>query len=470
MKYKHLFFIALTLCFLNAKSQQYSLFNTRTLFDSFENPAVKAFTLDSSRKFAANFLLPNYALNAANNGSANNLIRRIFNDGVYDSNLLPLGSNGVNTLNLNSNLYLLTFKVFTSHKNNQEIGFAWQVRTDLQANYTNETLGLLQNYKHFNNQLFDGVLNNNAYLQNYHQLSISIRENLTKQLAFGLKLSALSGIAYNSVATNNSSLLIDKANNSINASLNGTYRASFMKDGDLNRSTLMPNFKNPGFAVTLGTTYQSKSGFFIMANVKDLGFINWRKTAYIANYKFSATVNDINIKDNNEITEEITNNITNTEKQQNFITPTNARADFLISKTFNFYKPSLIVSKNLFQNGGDIAFVNTLKYNSLSASITPTYNFNNFFMLGLQAMYQTPNFEFFVGTDNLTRTASMLNNINSENPTVRQGHVGASFYMGIGIKFGKKVEHPLNLSTMPGVNGQKPYKGFFRSLFNLFRR
>ena len=91
-------------------------------------------------------------------------------------------------------------------------------------------------------------------------------------------------------------------------------------------------------------------------------------------------------------------------------------------------------------------------------------------MLGLQAMYQTPNFEFFVGTDNLTRTASMLNNINSENPTVRQGHVGASFYMGIGIKFGKKVEHPLNLSTMPGVNGQKPYKGFFRSLFNLFRR
>jgi hypothetical protein len=42
--------------------------------------------------------------------------------------------------------------------------------------------------------------------------------------------------------------------------------------------------------------------------------------------------------------------------------------------------------------------------------------------------------------------------------------------MGIGIKFGKKVEHPFNLSTMPGVNGQKPYKGFFRSLFNLFRR
>ncbi|HEY0175503.1 MAG TPA: hypothetical protein VGC08_03930, partial [Pedobacter sp.] len=49
-------------------AQQYGLFNTRTLFDAFENPSQKAFVLDSSRQYASNFLLPYFGLNAANKG------------------------------------------------------------------------------------------------------------------------------------------------------------------------------------------------------------------------------------------------------------------------------------------------------------------------------------------------------------------------------------------------------------------
>ncbi len=464
-------FLTISVCFLFsiAKAQQYSLFNTKTLYDAFENPSVKAFTLDSSRKFASNFLLPNFTLNASNNGSANNLIRKIINEGIYDSSLLPLGKGGVNTLNINSNIYLLTLRIFSSYKYNQEIGLAWQLRSDVQANYTNETLGILQNYKHFSDQPYNNALNNNAYQQNYHQFSISIRENLNKRLAFGLKLSALSGITYNSAAINNSNLLIDETNDRISASINGSYKASFIKDSEVDNSTFSPTFKNPGFSVSFGTTYNSKSGYFIMANIKDLGFINWRKTAHVANYGFNVTVDNISSKSNTEITDEITANITNTESQQNFITPTNAKADFLVSRTFNFYKPSLIVSKNLFHKGGDVAWVNTFKLNAFSASVTPTYNFSNFLMVGVQGMYQTPNFEFFLGTDDLTKTTSLIKGITQANASVGAGHIGASFYMGIGIKVGKKVEHPQNLSSMPGVKGNKNYKGFFRSLFNAFR-
>ena len=61
-------------------------------------------------------------------------------------------------------------------------------------------------------------------------------------------------------------------------------------------------------------------------------------------------------------------------------------------------------------------------------------------------------------------------NVIRELIAVGTGYNAGSFYMGLGIKFGKTVEHPMNLSTMPGVNGEKTYRGFFRSMFNFFRK
>ncbi len=84
-------------------------------------------------------------------------------------------------------------------------------------------------------------------------------------------------------------------------------------------------------------------------------------------------------------------------------------------------------------------------------------------------MYQTPNFEFFLGTDNLGKSISTARGLSQSDAGVGTGYMGASVYMGLGIKFGRTVNHPMNLSTMPGVNGEKPYKGFFRSLFTFFQ-
>jgi hypothetical protein len=88
---------------------------------------------------------------------------------------------------------------------------------------------------------------------------------------------------------------------------------------------------------------------------------------------------------------------------------------------------------------------------------------NGFMMLGTQGMYQTPNFEFFLGSDNLLKSTSIR-----KSAVVNSGYYGASFYMGLAIKFGFVVEHPQNSSYMPGVGDDTP-TSFFRRIFKVFQ-
>jgi len=470
MKKKYLLLFGLLFGFKNIKAQHYSMFNTRSMFDGFENPAVKTFTLDSSGKFASNFFFPNFSANAANKGSAEDVIRRAANEQIFSTAGLPIGQGIPNTLFENSNIYLFTFKIFTHFRYGQELGFAWQVRSDARVDYTNETLAILDSYDRFNAVPYHDVFKTSGYQQSYHQFSVSIRENWDKKLALGVKLSLLSGIAYNELNIDHSYIYADAANDRLDIGLTGNYKGSFINKDEVNTKTFLPFFKNPGLSMSIGTTYNANSGYFIMANIKDLGFIKWRKSSYIAKFNAIKSIYAPASNRDKDINEELVDFVNDVQDQKSFITPTNAKADFMISRTFNFYKPALIVSKNLFHAGGDVAFVNTFKFNNISASLTPAYNFNNFIMFGLQGMYQTPNFEFFLGTDNLGKSISTARGLSQSDAGVGTGYMGASVYMGLGIKFGRTVNHPMNLSTMPGVNGEKPYKGFFRSLFTLFQR
>lgn len=465
-----LFCLILLLSLNNVKAQQYGLFNTKTLFDAFENPAIKAFKLDSSRKFASNFFLPNFSINAANSGSGESVIRKAINEGILDTRNLALGTGEKNNVNQHTNIYLATLRIFSSYKYNQEIGFSWQLRSDAVINYTNETLAILDSYKRFGATPISNAFNNNGYLQSYHQFSISVRENFNKRLSFGVKMSLLSGIAHNEIDITQSYLAVDAANNQMAVGIRGTYKGSFLYNDEINRKDLWPTFKNPGAAISLGTSYQSRSGFFMMGNIKDLGFIRWNKKSHTIGVNTTKYITNLSSKSSDDVVDEITAIVKNADHQSNFISLTNAKADFLISKTFDFYVPSIIVSKNLFYRGGDIAVVNRFNYLNFSASITPAYQLNNGMMLGVQAMYNTPNFEFFLGSDNLGKTVSLANGLNKSDATIGSGYNGASFYMGFGIKFGEVVNHPSNFSRMPGVNGEKNYKGIFRSMFNLFKK
>jgi len=471
-KYLILYFLLFSTPLL-LRAQQYGLFNTRTLFDGFENPAQKTFVLDSSRKFASNFLLPYLGLNAANKGN-NDLIRRAINEGTYNAGNLPLRTGAINTVHENVNIYLLTFRIFQSYKWQKELGFSWQLRSDGHVDYTNETLAILDSYKRFDNNPYDDVFNNDGYAQSYHQFSMTYRENYNKKLAFGIKLSLLSGITYNKLNISDSYLHQDFANDLISVRVKGIYRSTFQEADELSARNLVPTFRNPGMALSFGTSYNAKSGVFMMANIKDLGFIKWRKKAYTNKINTQVFIENLSQKSANQVANEIADIAIDEADTGSFYSATNAKVDFMLSKAFTLsapdftYTPSLIVSKNLFYKGGEAAFVSKFKYKDLSLSAIPAYNFNNLFFMGLQGMYQTPNFEVFLGSDNLFKTVSQANGAIKGDATVGTGYNGASFYMGLGFKFGNTVEHPQNSSTMPGIDDEQ--KGFFKRLFSVFSK
>lgn len=466
-RYSILFFFILLSTQL--KAQQFGLFNTRTLFDAYENPAQKAFVLDSSRQYASNFFFPGLGLDLANKGDSNYGLRSLINrgqfNGVYDASGIPIGGNRRNEAYISSNTYLLTFRLFKSYKYQKELGFSWQVRADGYANYSNETLVALDNYNRFDGSE-NGIFNGKAYGQSYHQFSVTYRENYTKRLSFGGKLSLLSGITYNNATITKSSLRVEPTLGLLRIGMSGTYKSNFLDTSEISSKMLVPNFKNPGLSVGFGTTYKSKSGYFIMANVKDLGFIRWNKDSHQIVIDNGEVIVDRTNNDQNNLERQIYHLYEDRDVRKAFYTPTNAKADFLISRTYQFYTPNFIVSKNLFYTGGHVALVNTFKYNELSASLTPAYNLLGFGMLGLQTMYQTPNFEFYLGTDNLLRTAAIRQSVN-----VTTGYTGASVYMGMAIKFGYVVEHPQNSSFMPGVGDDANKSGsFFGKIFGIFKK
>lgn len=204
-----------------------------------------------------------------------------------------------------------------------------------------------------------------------------------------------------------------------------------------------------------------------MANIKDLGFIWWRSNTQRTTIDQSKVIE--NLEDQSNTNQEIKDIFLLSEQSKKFLAPTNAKLDVYLSKRYGFYKPGLAVSKNLFYKGGDIAFVNTFIVNDFSGSVIPLYNLNGVFMVGLQGKYQTPNFELFMGTDNLVATSFQTYGLIKKDATVGSGPNGASFYMGVGIKFGNVVNHPQFADVIPGINDNEG-GSFFKSLFSIFKR
>lgn len=439
------------------------------MFDAFENPSQKSFTLDSSRRFSSNFLLPYFGVNGANRGDAESAIRRIIVDGVNDTRTLPIGTGRLNNFYENSNVYVLTLRIFQSYKYQKEMGFAWQIRSDSQIDYTNETLAIFDSYTRFPQQKeLNDVFNTKGYQQAYHQFSFTYRENYNKRLAFGVKASLLSGIVYNYLNISDSYLYINPETNSLDIGLSGSYLSNFNDQNKITRNTVVPTFKNPGVSIGFSTNYTTKKGLFLMANIKDLGFIWWRNNTQDISVNTYKTITNIASNQSNT-NKEIRDIFQLSEQPGKFLAATNAKADVYISKNYGFYKPAVAISKNLFYKGGDIALVNTFKYNDFSGSVTPLYNLNNIFMVGLQGKYQTPNFEIFMGTDNLISSASMASGILKNDYTIGSGPNAASFYMGVGIKFGNIVNHPQFSDVMPGINDNEG-GSFFKDLFSIFKR
>jgi hypothetical protein len=187
----------LIVCYVPASGQQYSLYNTRTLYDVFENPSQSAYQIDTSRRFTFNFFIPTVSLNATFSGDGAAAFKSLLYDGVLNGSGLVLGKgNRNNRLLLNTNNYLAMFRVLSKVKRSREFGLSWQLRNDLRLRATNETLALFDNFNLFTESSYKDIINDYLLNQSYHQFSLTYRENVTKRLSLGVKASILSGITH----------------------------------------------------------------------------------------------------------------------------------------------------------------------------------------------------------------------------------------------------------------------------------
>ncbi|MNK50669.1 hypothetical protein D3C87_695500 [compost metagenome] len=450
------------------RSQQYALFNTKTLFDSFENPAQKSFVLDSSRQFASNFLIPYLDLSSLSKGNSNTAIGNLVRQGYTQSRIGNFSN--PKTMREDFNVYLIAVRLFKYQKYHSEMGFSWQVKSETQIDYDADiSKGLFyETFSRFATIPRINTFNNNGKFQAYHQISFNYRENYTKRWALGAKVSLLSGIGYAEFNASRSTATISETN--LDVDMAAKFRLNYPDGGQIKFKNALP-YKNLGAAITLGTTYTTKSGILFMANVKDLGFIRWGKKSYSGTFDVTKSIPlSDQFKEEDRFQKALDEMAEQNTQQKAFITPINSRADFMISKTFGPYTPNLIVTKHIFNKYGEAAFVNTIKSGTFSFSAIPSYNTDKNFRLGLQGMIQTPNFEMFLGTNDIRQTYYASKDIAKNNQATETGYNRASVYLGMAFKIGYVVEHPMNMSWMPGVGKDKDRKSFFDSIFGIFKK
>ena len=467
---KRVLLLLLTFWNLGTHAQQFGMYNTGTLFDSFENPSHKIFKVDSSRKYASNLLIPTIALDGTFTGPA----QQSFKDLVFTSLIngdLPIGENKSNTLVVNSNQYLLMFKIFKNIYWNREIGFSWQIRQSGNIRATNESLVLLDNIRRFSapEDFKPDMFNNRGYNQLYHQFSMTYREDLTRRIGLGAKLSALSGVVYNKFDIKRSDIRLEESGYAVN--LNGTYRSSFGFD-TLDLSAVIPDFKNPGISVSLSANYKAPGGWYLMGNLKDLGLIRWNRASYKYDFSGDVLVDNTNTSGaRRDMLKDVKEFLMRSSAQGSILAPTNSKAEVLLEKDLDWYRPNLILSKSLFYPDGDAVLVNHFRARNYLFSVSGGYSLQNYLKLGGQAMYKTPNFELFLGSEQLFKTYYSGKNAIFKTSANGRGYTAASIYFGLGLKFGPVREHPLNSRTIPGVaNLKEENGGIFQKLRSKIQR
>lgn len=448
-------------------AQHFSQYNTGTLYDSFENPAQKSFITDTSKRYAFNFFVPSFNVDFFLSGNAQTTLktRAFFN--LYDTRALKIDQGKYNHFGGGANFYLLMFKAFQSLDGDTEMGFSWQLRAEGRGVISDESIALLNGTSAFVNDNYSDIFNDNYYYQTYHQISYSYREKFNKQFAFGIKISALLGIEYKNLTIDHSYIAFNKVSDTASVILHGKYMSNYIP-GSFNARDFLPTFRNPGAAISIGTSYHTEDNFNLQANIKDLGFIHWSKLSKVYNFNGRTGFHGLSGTAREDSIANGLNRITHGNSVvQAFVTPINGRAEVSANKSYWIdddhlfkYSPTLIASKELFYTGFTGALVNPLSYKYYTVTLTTTYDDLRMFNLGLQFMYKNPKVEFFIGSDRIAQTRSLINQARAINPltlNTNSAFTGADFFIGFALKFGSVIEHPMNASTIP--LGEKGFMG-----------
>jgi hypothetical protein len=456
-------------------SQQFSQYNTGTLYDSFENPSQPSFVPDTSKMYAFNFLIPHLNANFSLTGNAqSSLINRAFG-AKYNNTALQIGAGKYNNAIANANAYAIMFKTFVSLNGDEEVGIFAETRAEGRGAFTDESLALFDGTASFPNNIYDNVLNDHYYYQVYNSIGLSYREKLSEQFAIGFKLGLLMGTDYSKLNIYESHLSFNKTNDAAVISLRGKYYMS-QGPGKLDLRSFLPVIRSSGAQINIGTSYKTEDKITFQANIKDLGFIKWYNNSSISNFNSTATVNGLSTPKREDSLYNLTRTIVSSSpKYGSFTSYTDGRFELSATKSYWVdanssikYSPTLIASKELLYNGFTGAMVNHFQYQNYHASLTASYDNQNLFNLGLQLMYKSYNGEFYIGSERLVQTTGLASAIHNSASYTNGSFTGADFFIGFSLKFGQVIEHPLNASIIP--IGQKGFLGrLWNRLFKTYR-
>ncbi|MHB8209692.1 MAG: DUF5723 family protein [Mucilaginibacter sp.] len=441
-------------------AQEFSQYNTGTLYDSFENPSQKSFTPDTSRSYAFNFFVPNFDVNFSLTGDAQQALKNRYINNNYNNSALQIGAgNKYNYVNTNANAYSIMFKAFTSFNGDVEVGFFVDTKLDGRGAFTDESIALLNGSANFPNNVYNNIFNSRYSYQLYNEAGATYREQVTKQLAFGIKVGLVSGMSAQNVHINQSNITFDKAADSATLHLQGTeQKAGF--------STLP--FSNPGIDVSIGTTYRTHDAFIIQTNLKNLGFIHWNKYAETYDFSGETGIDDLTSPQREtNVYDAVNDKVTGGQViKGSYNTPLDGRFELSGSKSFLLsdeetdlrYSPTLILSKELFYSGFTTALVSPIQYQKYSFTLVTSYE-DKLFKLGTQLMIKSYNGEFFIATSQLPQTiGSVQTALKSQSQVSKMGaFTGTDISIGFSIKFGPVTEHPMNASHIP--MGEKGFLG-----------
>ena len=472
MKKFLLFFCLLLISEFKVFAQQFSQYNTGTLYDSFENPSQRSFIPDSSKQYASNFLIPSFNANFYFTGNSQATAKSRVILGNYNNSALDISQVSNNHASINVNAYVLMLKSFVSLNGDEEIGISVQSRAEGKGLFSDASIALLNGTTDFKDAFYSNIFNNNFYYQAYNQVSFSYRERFSKKLAFGLKISGLLGVQYEKLNIRNSAAVIN-SNDDATVALQGNYQSNYIP-GHLVARDYLPTLRNPGAAISIGASYRTDDGFTIQTNIKDLGFIHWSSRSSVYNFNSSTDVRGL-LADNRQdnVYNAVHDIIRSNEIVGSFTTAINGSAEVSVNQTYWIdedkkfkYSPTLIAAKELYYTGFTGAWVNPFQYKSYVLTLTATYDDLKLFNLGTQFMFKSSNVEAFIGTDKLLPTISLgTDALSKSSASINKSSsfTGADVFIGFALKFGQIIEHPMNANTIPGGE-----KGFFARLYNRF--
>lgn len=426
-------------------AQRFAHYNTGTLYDSFENPSQAAFNADSSRRFAFN-LLPNFNANLYLKGNAQYSLKSRAFLGKYDNSSITIGEGKFNDAMVNLNVYVGMLRMFTSMRGKRELGLSYQIKGTGRGHVTDETIALFNGTGKFDKtRPYFNIFNNRAFYEAYHQFSLNYLEHVTHNFTVGIKLSALSGIGYNNLDIVQSEL--NKADdNSALYKLRGTFQSTYVL-GQFQKRDLLPLFKNPGAAISLGATFVP-NGYIIQGNIKDIGAIRWKGGATTHRFNASRTIDPNTAgQTEKEVQDAFTGIIESGSVPGPFTKAIVGRAEISVAKKYWIeegvsYQPTAIISKQINGQGTAWALINQVNLDNFSTSLSGIVNEDKLFDLGLQFMYKTHNFDVFIGSEQLTRSFNLYRASKENEAAVNKNmsHSGANLYFGFSFKFGNLLD------------------------------